>query len=254
MFPYIELFWFNVYFQWIWIILASLIFFYWIYRYTNKLKLKFSNLFSFIPLFIIISYILWRYFYNLIEYWHDGILSFINLSLLSPYNYRFSFIWISLWIFIVTFIFLFWLSYKQERKKYIDVLFFSISLSLVVIWPFLLLWDNFHGITTNSVFWVNVFTENTQIPFTSKIRPIWIFVSVLWLLLFFVSKVTYFLVKKAWLTIYFIPFLFLWFAFIFQFQHYPKHFIFGIDIKILFCYVMAIVIPVSLHLLSSKNK
>lgn len=254
MFPNINLFWFDIYFQWVWIILASLIFFYWMYRYTNKLKLKFSNIFSFIPLFIIVSYVLWRYSYNLIEYGYDAIFSFMNLSLLSPYNYRFSFVWVSLWILIVSFIFLIWLSYEQERKKYIDALFFSITLSLVIIWPFLLLWDIFYWTTTSSVFGINVFTENTQIPFTSKIWPVWIFVSILWILLYFLSKISYFIFKKAWSTIYFLPLLFLWFALIFHFQHYPKHFLLTIDIKILYCYIMAILAPTTLYLLSSKNK
>lgn len=252
MFPYIELFWIKLYFHWLWIVLATLVFFYWLYRYSNKFKLKFSYLFSFLAFFIIVPYLFWRYFYDFIEYQNFLPLDIINL--ISPYNYQFSFIWVSFWLFLMIFIFLFSLQYKQERKKYIDVFFYSICLALVVIWPFLLLWDVFYGSVTNNIFWISPFTENTQIPFTHKVWPVWIFISILWLVLYILLKIIYYIFKKPWLSIYLLPFMFLAFAWIFTFQHYPKHFIFWIDIKIFYCILMAILSPILLYLITLKNK
>jgi len=252
MFPYIELFWTKVYFQWLWIVIATLVFFYWLYRYSNKFGLKFSYLFSFLPFFIIVPYFFWRYFYNFIEYHNFLPLDIINI--ISPYNYQFSFIWVSFWLLFMIFLFLISLSYKQERKKYIDVFFYSINLALLVIWPFLLLGDVFYGTITNSIFWISPFTENTQIPFTANIWPIWIFVSILWILLYLLLKIIYFIFKKPWLSTYLLPLLFLGFAYIFTFQHYPKHFIFTIDIKIFYCFMIAIISPIFLHLITLKNK
>lgn len=250
MFPSIEIFWIQLYFQWVWIVLATLVFFYWLYRYSKKFSLKFSYLFSFLPFFIIVPYFFWRYFYDIIEY--HRIISLDILTLISPYNYNFSFIWVSFWLLFMIFLFLISLSYKEERKKYIDIFFYSISLSLVIIWPFLLLWDVFYWNITSSIFWISPFTENSNI--TQKVWPVWIFVSILGLFLYILSKFIYFIFKKPWLTIYLLPFLFLIFSYIFIFQHYPKHFIFTIDIKILYCYIVAIITPILLYLITFNNK
>lgn len=258
MFPSIEIFWFKFYFHWIGIILATFVFLYLLYRYTKKFNLRFSDIFWYFSFFIIVPYILWRYFYDLIEY-----KSFLPLSLfdlISPYQYRFSFIWISLWIFIIICIFLLKSKYKEERKKYIDVFFYSICLSLVVLGPFMLLWDVFYGnIAQDSILWIKPFVEETQIPFTKPIWPVWIFVSLLWIWLYFISKVLSFIFKKSWISLFLISFLFLWFAFIFNFQDYSKRFLFDInsfslDLKIFYCYFMAIISPIYLFLITRKNK
>ncbi len=252
MFPYIEVLWTDLYFQWLWIVIATLVFFYWLYRYSHKFSLRFSYLFSFLAFFIIVPYFFWRYFYNIIEY--HNFLPLDILYILSPYNYNFSFIGITFWIIFMVFMFLISLSYKQERKKYIDVFFYSITLSMIVVWPFLLLWDIFYWLPTDSIFWIQSFSAVSQIPFTESIWPIWIFVSILWILLYLLWKIVHFITKKPWVTMYLTPLLFLWFAYIFTFQHYPKHFLFTIDIKILYCYIMAIISPVLLHIITLNNK
>jgi len=253
MFPSFQIFWQTIYLQWIWIILSTVMFIYWIYRYSNKFNLKFVHFLNFLPFFIIVPYFLWRYTYDLIEY--KFFLPQDILNLLNPFDYRFSFIWVSFGIFFMMFMFIISLEYIQERKKRIDVFFYSINLSLVVIWPFLLLWDTFFWKITNSIFWISPLTTNTQIPFpTDKLRPIGIFVSFLWLFFYLLSKIIYFILKKPWNSIYLFPFLFIWFAIIFRFQHYPKHFLFNIDIKILYSYIMSLSSGIILHLITINKK
>jgi len=252
MYPSIELFWYTIYFHWLWIILASLAFIYSMYHYSKKMNLRFPYFFSFLSFFIIVPYFLWRYIYDFIEYKFYFPVDILNL--LSPYDYRFSFIWVSLWIFAMVFLYILSLQYKQERRKWIDAFFFSITISMVIIWPFLLLWDNFYWTITNSIFGVMPLTENTQIPYSTKIWAVWIFISILWIILYILWKILLLITKKYWVTLFLLPFLFLGFAYIFTFQKYPKHFLFWIDIKLFYCFVMAFVSPVMLYLLVREKE
>ena len=253
MFPYFKLFWQTIYFQWIWIILATAMFIYWVYRYSKKFNLKTSTFISFLPFFIIVPYFLWRYVYDLLTYHFIFPTSFT--SLISPYHYNFSFIGVSFGIFFMIFFYILSLKYRQEKLKTIDVFFYSICLSLVVLWPFLLLWDNFYWIWTNSVFGISPLTVNTQIPMLELKRwPVWIFLSLLWLWLYLLTKIIYLIVKKPGISLFVSPLLFLWLAYIFHFQLYPKHFLFWIDVKLLYCYIMAILVPVILYLLTLNKQ
>jgi len=237
MYPSIELFWYTIYFQWLGIILATFAFIYGVYRYCRKANLRFPYFFSSLPLFLIVPYFLGRYIYDFLEYKFYFPTDILNL--LSPYDYRFSFIWVSLWLLLVIFVYLLSLQYIQERKKWFDVFFFSITLSLIVIGPFLLLWDNFYGTVTNSIFWVTPFTPDTQIPYTTPIWPVGMFVSILWIVLYILWKILLFITKKPGVTLYLLPLLFIGFAYIFTFQQYSKHFLFGIDIKIFYSVFIA---------------
>jgi len=237
MYPYIELFWYTIYFHWLGIVISTLVFLYWVYRYSKKANLRFSLFFNYIPLFIILPYLLWRWFYNAIEY-H---ILFPDLTIFFPYGYKFSFIWVSVGFLIAMTIFLLNFKYSQERKKWFDVFFYSISLALIVVWPFFLLWDVFYGKPTNSIFWVNVLSDNTQIPYLSwSYWPVGIFLSFLGLGMYLLAKLLHLIFKKSSLTILLFPFVFLAFSYIFSFQEYPRHFLFEIDIKILYCWLVAI--------------
>ncbi len=234
MFPFIEVWGLKLYFQWVGIILATLVFIYWVYRYSKKVNLRFSLFFSYLSLFIILPYLLGRYFYNVLTY--HLFLPADLFFLLSPDNYRFSFIWVSFGFLLALIIFLSKIKYSQERKKWFDVFFYSLALSLVVLWPFLLLGDVFFWKITHSVFWVSALTNFTNIPYPNlKFWPVWIFVSLLGLVLYLLGKILHAVFKKPGITIFLYPLLFLGFWWIFHFQYYQKHFIFGIDVKLLYC-------------------
>ena len=237
MFPYIELFGHKIYFHGLGILIATLLFIYGVYRYSKKVNLKFPVFFNYIPLFIILPYILWRWFYNILEY-H---LFFPDFTLLSPYGYKFSFVGVSFWLLLAVIIFLWNLQYTQEKKKWFDVFFYSISLALIVLGPFLLLWDVFFGLSTHSVFGIHALTTNTQIPYpTQNFWPVGIMVSFLGLLIYLAGKVLHLIFKKPGLSLFLFPLMCLGFIVIFHFQYYPKHFLFGIDIKTLYCILTAI--------------
>ena len=239
MYPYLNLFWLNVPVQWIWVVLATLVFIWAVARYSKKFNLKFPYFFNWLWVFIVVPYLLWRYFYNVLEY--HLFLPTDVWSLVLPYNFKFSFIWISFWFLLVLFFFLFNLRYVQERKKWFDVFFYSVSISLVILWPFLLLWDVFFWKITTSSLSVHALTTNTQIPYpTQNFWPVGIFVSILGLLMYLLAKILYFIFKKPGISVYLLPLYFIGFAIIFHFQYYPKHFLFWIDVKILYCYLAAV--------------
>jgi hypothetical protein len=239
MYPYIEIFQHQIPLQWLGISIATLVFLYGVYRYSQKSNLKFAQFFNYlyIPLFLFLPYFLWRYFYNILEY-H---LFIPDVSLLSPYHYKFSFIWVSAGLLLAIAIFLRNLKYTQEKKKWFDVFFYSISLALIVVWPFLLLGDVFFGTPTNSSIWVHALTTNTQIPYpTQNFWPVGILVSFLGLALYLLGKLIHLFFKKPGTTIFLFPLIFIGFWWIFHLQYYPKHFLFGIDIKLLYCILVAI--------------
>ena len=237
MFPYIELFGHKIYFHGLGILIATLLFIYGVYRYSKKNNLRFNLFFNYIPLFIVLPYLFWRWFYNVLEY-H---LFLPDFTLLFPYNYKFSFIWVSFGLLLVMMIFMFNLHYPQERKKWFDVFFYSVSLALIVLGPFLLLWDVFFWVPTSSVFWVHALTTNTQIPYPTKnFWPVGVFVSFLGLLMYLLWKILHLIFKKPGLTLFLFPLMFLGFVIIFHFQYYPKHFLFNVDVKILYCILTAI--------------
>jgi len=253
MFPYFSIFWQTIYLEGIWIILATIVFMYWVYRYSQKLNLKFQIFFNFLAFFIIVPYFLWRYIYNLLTYHFLFPTNFF--SIMSPYNYNFSFIWVSFWIFFMIFFFILSLKYRQEKLKFIDVFFYTLSLSLIAIWPFLLLWNNFYWIWTTSIFWIKPLTINSQIPMIDLKRlPVWIFVSILWLIMYLLWKILYLIFKKYWITIFLYPLFFIWFAIIYKFVSYPKHFLLWIDITFLYCIIMGIISPISLYLLTLNKQ
>lgn len=72
------------------------------------------------------------------------------LTLLSPYGYKFHFAGLLLGILIAIVIFLKNIKRIENKKIWMDILFFSLTLSLVPLGIFLLMGDNFIGTQTHS--------------------------------------------------------------------------------------------------------
>ena len=253
MFPYIIINWVKIYMVWVWIVIATIFFLISMYRYCKKYNLSFGRFFNWLSWFIILPYIFWRYVYDLIEY--HFIVPNDFLELISPFRYHFSFIWVSLGFIIITAMFLKTIHYKEERKKWIDVIFFSLMWFLFILWFFLVLWDNFYSKITSDMFWVAALVQDSKLIGIWKVLPIWIFVSVLALLLFIIVKIIYWLTKKNWMSIIWYILLFVWFGIIFKYQYYIKHFVFWhLDIKIFYCFSMPVILISLYYLIVERNK
>jgi hypothetical protein len=76
------------------------------------------------------------------------------MTLLSPYGYKFHFVGLLIGIVIAIIIFLKKIKRIENKKIWIDILFYSITLSLVPLGLFLLMGDNFMGNSTTT--WLGI--------------------------------------------------------------------------------------------------
>ncbi len=228
MFPYIEFSWIKIYMIWVWIIFFVLNVIYLVYHYWKKYSLNFWRFFNYLPLFLFFPYVLWKYFFSIVN---PNIKIFIPYNLqdflyiFTPYWYNFYFPWIVVWIFIAIYIFFKWIKIDIEIYKRIDVFFYSISLSLIPLWIFLLLWDNFIWEPTESFLWISAFMVDSQLyNFWNKVYPLWLFVSFIWILSFIIIFSLHYIRKKYWLWIYWFILILLLFNIPFLLQQYPRYF------------------------------
>lgn len=245
MYPYIEIFGFKLYMTWVWIVCFIISNIFLVKFYCKKYWLNFRKYFNWIPLFLILPYILWSYSYYVIERffiipWN------INdfLMILTSYWYKFNFIWISLGIWIVFYLFLKTINLKPEKLKRIDILFYSMALWIVPMWIFLLLWDNFIWVPSKSLIAISAFMEDSQIYKLWKVAPLWLLLSMIWITSFISTFMAHYILKKHWVWIIWFIILLLLFNFIFIYAQYPKHLVINLlgttfDIKNYWTFILS---------------
>lgn len=225
MYPYIILWWSKFYMTWIGIIFSFLVFLA-IARYlAKKYHQNFWRLFYWLPLLIVLTYFFWSY----INFFFDIWIFPTNLSelllLFFPYGYKFHFFGIVVGMFISIMIFLGNIKRIENKKVWSDILFFSITLALVPLWLFLLMWDNFIGNPTTSWIGIKSLHSDSQRNKFVSVYPIWLFVSLWSLFVVLGIKIIkknfgYWMLGFSWL-------LFL-LGIIFMFQQYSRHVVFSL--------------------------
>jgi hypothetical protein len=104
-----------------------------------------------------------------------------NLSelmiLISPYGYKFHFAGLLLGIFIAIASFLTKIKRTENKKIWIDILFYSLVLSLVPLGIFLLMGDNFIGTQTTSFMGIKSLHSESQWNKFNLVQPIGIYLS-----------------------------------------------------------------------------
>jgi hypothetical protein len=114
----------------------------------------------------------------------------------------------------------------ENKKVWSDILFFSLWLSFVPLWLFLLMGDNFIGLVTNSWLWIKSLHSDSQRNKFILVYPIWLFLS-LWSL--FVSLYIKILKKKKfgyWLLGFSLMLIFI--ALLLLIQQYSRHAVFSL--------------------------
>lgn len=250
MFPYFELLWINIYMTWIWII-VFLICFIMVTKYLcQKWHQDFMKFFYWLPVAIIITYLMWSYMQFILEVW------FIPKSieelriLISPYWYKFHFVWLLIGFVFSLFLFFKKIKRYETKKIWIDIMFFSLSLSFIPLWIFLVFWDNFIWQTSDGIFALKPLTTDSELNKFNWVYPVWIFLSFASAL---VTLFIYFLKKRKksfWYGMFWLILLIIWFNVVFLFQQYPKYWIISFlgmvfDIK---HYVSFFVIMFCLHI------
>jgi len=179
MYPYLILWWSKFYMTGIGIIVSFLVFL-GIARYlTKKYHQNFWKLFYRLPFLIVLTYFIWSYtnFVFDVGIFPTNRSDFVTL--LSPYGYKFHFMGLLIGMFISIYIFLKKITRVENKKVWSDILFFSLALSLVPLWLFLLMGDNFIGMTTTSRLGIKSLHSDSQRNKFNLIYPIGLFLS-LW--------------------------------------------------------------------------
>jgi hypothetical protein len=167
----------------IWVIFFIVTFLRIVHResYTYE-SINFDGFFKYSPMIVILTYLLasrWWYFINELVILPTS--SEQILLYLSPVWRKFSLLGIIAWIGLSVWSFL----KKQPQKDRIiriDIFFKATCRSLIPLWIFLVLWDSFIGLPTQSSIWVSAIKVDSALGLYNKVLPIWIGISIIGIL------------------------------------------------------------------------
>lgn len=177
MYPYIILWWSKFYMTGIGIIISFIVFLGIAQHLTKKYHQNFRKLFYRLPFLIVLTYFLWSYVNFIFDVGVFPTNGSEIVQLLSPYGYKFHFMGLLIGMFISISVFLKKIVRIENKKVWSDILFFSLALSLVPLWLFLLMGDNFIGTTTTSWMGIKALHSDSQRNKFNLIYPIGLFLS-----------------------------------------------------------------------------
>jgi len=178
MFPYISLWWINIYMTGVGIVVTLVTFICISWYFCRKYSIQFWRLFYRLPQAIILVYACGSYVHFILREWLFPTSRQQILSLISPYGYKFHFIWIIIWLWIAMRLFFKKIKRLENKKVYSDVLFFAMTGSLIPLGLFLLLGDDFIGKSTNSIRGVQALQSESALNKFSAVYPIWLVMSI----------------------------------------------------------------------------
>ncbi|EKD25389.1 MAG: hypothetical protein ACD_80C00072G0002 [uncultured bacterium (gcode 4)] len=244
MYPYLILWWSKFYMTWIGIIVSFLVFL-GIARYlTKKYHQNFWKFFYWLPFLIVLTYFLWSYVNFVFDVgmvpttWSEFV------TLLSPYGYKFHFMGLLIGMFISITVFLKKITRVENKKVWSDILFFSLALSLVPLWLFLLMGDNFIGTTTDTWLGIKSLHSDSQRNKFNLIYPIGLFLSLGSLFVVLYIKI----LKKKRFGYGMLGFavILIFMSLLLVLQQYPRHAVFSLgnilfDLKQYSAWILAII-------------
>ena len=244
MYPYLTLWWSKFYMTGMGVV-VSLIVFLVIARYlTKKYHQNFWKLFYWFPFLLVLTYFTWSYVNFIFDVgffptnWSEFVILF------SPYGYKFHFVGLLIGMFISISLFLKKIVRIENKKVWVDILFFSFVLSFVPLGLFLLMGDNFIGTTTNSWLGIKSLHSDSQRNKFNLVYPIGFFLSLGSFLVVLLIKI----IKKrrfGYGMLGFSLFLLL-IGGILLLQQYSRHMVFSLgnimlDMKQYFSWILAII-------------
>ena len=226
MYPYIELFGKSISVMTIGIIISSIIFLITARILTKRNHQDFLKLFYWLPLRIILSYVLWRYVSFSLE---TGIYFPKTpsnlLTMISPQDFNLHFVGllvasrICLWVFFSS------IKRSENKKIWADIIFLSISNALIIFWIFLTLWDSVIWTPTDSIFAIRALTDNSALNKFDGVYPVWLFISFWVLIIHILVSIFSIVFKKNWLWMRWLVWILIIFNICFFFQSYPRYWI-----------------------------
>ena len=230
MYPYLELFGIQISMMAIGTIISAIIFLITSRILTKRNHQDFLKLFYRLPVRIIFSYILWRYVAYLLETGNFIPKSSSSLlTILSPQNFNFHFVWLLIATRICFWVFFSSIKRTENKKIWVDILFFSIANSLIIFWIFITLWDSIIWTPTDSVFAIRALTDNSALTKFDWVYPIWLFMSFWILFIHIIISALNIICKKNWFGIRWLIWILIIFNIVFLFQSYPKHWLISLS-------------------------
>lgn len=197
MFPYFNLFGMEFSMTSLWIIVFLICYLLIAHSLCKKRHQDFYKLFYLLPVAIVITYILWAYVYfflnnqwTIIPRTRESLIDMLN-----PYWYHFHFVWILLGIAISMIIFFSSIKRAENKRVWADILFFSITLSLIPLGVFLAFGDNFIWKASTSLLAVKPLTTHSELNKLGSVYPVWLFVS---FAAMFTTLITVLIKNKKW--------------------------------------------------------
>ena len=224
MYPYFELFGTQISMMSVGITISAIIFLVSARILTKRNHQDFLKLFYWLPIRIILSYIAWRYVAYSLEtgnYFPKTSSSF--LTILSPQNFNFHFVWLLISTWICLRIFFRSIKRTENKKIWADILFFSLANSLIILWIFLTLWDSVIWTPTESIFAIRALTDNSALTKFDGVYPVWLFISFWVLIVHIIISMLNIIFKKNWFWMRWLIWIFIVFNIVFLFQSYPRH-------------------------------
>ena len=220
MYPYVTLFGEKIFMTGVGIVVAFLTFLIVSIYLTRRYHQNFWKFFYWMPILIILCYFLWSYVQFFFDYGAIPTTWAELLTLMSPYGYKFHFVGILIGMVISILIFLKKIKRLENKKIWIDILFYSVTLSLVPLGFFLLMGDNFIGNSTLS--WLGIKSLHSESAWNkfNLVYPIGIFLSI-WALL--VAGFIRVIKKRFGYGLLGFSILLVVMAIILFFQQYPRH-------------------------------
>lgn len=223
MLPFFELLWLKMYMTWIWIIVFLLSFII-VARYLcTKRHQDFYKIFYWLPLAIAIIYLCWSYAHFFLNYWLiPNSLEQVKL-LFSPYWYHFHFTWLVIGFVISLVIFFKKIQRYENKRIWIDIMFFSTVLSMIPLGIFLVFWDNFIWKVSTSWIAIKPLTTQTELNKFWSVYPIGLFLSFLAIIDVVIILISKRKKKKFWQWLLWFIYFIIGLNIIFLFQQYPKY-------------------------------
>lgn len=189
----------------------------------KRYNLQFRKLFYWLPGSMILTYLLGSYAHFALN--KNILPTTLNdvMTILSPYWYDFHFVGIIIGITIAFRLFLKKTKRIENRKLYIDVLFFCSIAAIIPLGIFLLLGDDFVGRVTSSSRGVQALHPESALNKFSGVYPIWLFLSIGATLVWLFTRIRRKISKKNGLWLWWFAILLLIVNIVFIYQQYPRY-------------------------------
>lgn len=224
MFPYFEIWGIRLSTMAIGIVLSIAVFVFTIWYLCKKHHQDFLKVFYKIPIWIIITYLLWRYFAVFLAT-KDAIPSSTSeiITILRLDHFNLNRVGILLAITLCFWFFFASIKRIENKKLRADILFSAVSNGIILLGLFLVLWDTVIWTSTQSIFAIKALSSESQLTKFYWVFPVWLFLSVWTIIINIIVHFWRILAKKSWRWLRWLLWILVVINICFLFQNYPKY-------------------------------